>query len=303
MRIENIKRLVKIPDFLRSLGFTPTDRKGDYLHYCSPLREDKKPSFWVNTKTDTCGDFAEGRIGDVINLAARWYRCDIKTAAANLADMFRLGSFSFAKPMTFARKSSHTTAATEGRVFIRHVQPLQNAALLQYITEERGISYATAKEYLQEVYYKTENTDTAKQYFALAFRNDKGGYELRSKYFKGATANKTITTICRHSNTVLIFEGFMDFISCIEFWNSKNRAIPYDIIVLNSTANANKADLSKYDTIKLMLDNDKTGRDTTAAIAAKYSDKHIEDITARMFVGKFQDCKDFNDYWKKLTTK
>jgi hypothetical protein len=300
----NIKRLVKIPEFLRFVGFEPINRKGDFLHYRSPLREDKNPSFWVNTRTDTCGDFNGDRIGDVINLAARWYHCDIKTAAANIADTFRLGGFSFAKPMTFAKASSHPTAAATDnrRIFIRHIQDIQNAALLQYIAQ-RGISTDTARKYLKEVYYTTSPSATARPYFALAFRNDKGGYELRSKYFKGCSATKSITTITNHSATVLIFEGFMDFLSCVEYWNSKNKAIPYDVIVLNSTANANKTDLSKYTTIKLMLDNDQSGRSTAAAIAAKYSDKHIEDITAKMFVGTFQGCKDFNDYWKKLTTK
>ena len=300
----NIKRLVKIPDFLRFVGFEPINRKGDFLHYRSPLREDKNPSFWVNLKTDTCGDFNGDRIGDVINLAARWYNCDIKTAAANIADTFRLGGFSFAKPMTFAKASSHpTAAATESRTFIRHIQDVQNAALLQYINDERGISTDTARKYLKEIYYTTFPTSTARPYFALGFRNDKGGYALRNKKYKRAISPQGITTISNHSATVLVFEGFMDFLACVEYWNSKNKAIPYDVIVLNSINNEYQADLSKYTTIKLMLDNDDGGRRTAATIAAKYSDKHIEDITAKMFVGTFQGCKDFNDYWKKLTTK
>ena len=302
-QIDNIKRMITIPDFLRHCGFSPVNRKGDYLHYHSPLRKDENPSFWVDEKKGICGDFADGGcIGDVINLAARWYHCNIKDAIANLADIFRLGGFSFDKPMTFAKETHHKSAATESRIFIRHIQDIQNAALLQYIAQ-RGISTDTARKYLKEVYYTTSPSATARPYFALAFRNDKGGYELRSKYFKGCSATKSITTITNHSATVLIFEGFMDFLSCVEYWNSKNKAIPYDVIVLNSTANANKTDLSKYTTIKLMLDNDQSGRSTAAAIAAKYSDKHIEDITAKMFVGTFQGCKDFNDYWKKLTTK
>ena len=302
-QIDNIKRMITIPDFLRHCGFSPVNRKGDYLHYHSPLRKDENPSFWVDEKKGICGDFADGGcIGDVINLAARWYHCNIKDAIANLADIFRLGGFSFDKPMTFAKETHHKSAATESRIFIRHIQELQNAALLQYVGE-RGISTTTARKYLQEVYYTTYPTSTARPYFALGFRNDLGGYELRSKYFKGSTSSKTVTTIKQGSDTVLVFEGFMDFLSCVEYWNSKNKAIPYDVIVLNSTANANKTDLSKYTTIKLMLDNDQSGRSTAAAIAAKYSDKHIEDITAKMFVGTFQGCKDFNDYWKKLTTK
>ena len=90
MDIAKIKQMVSIPDFLNFLGCVPTDHKdGRYLHYRSPLREDNKPSFWVDTQKGICGDFNGDRIGDVINLAERYYNCDFKTAAANIADSFR----------------------------------------------------------------------------------------------------------------------------------------------------------------------------------------------------------------------
>lgn len=298
MSILDIKKMVKIPDFLNFLGFLPTDHKGKFLHYRSPFREDKNPSFWVNEETETCGDFAEGKIGDVINLAARWYKCDFKTAKANLEDCFRLGSFSFAKQkQTFTAaqpKASKATTQTDTSIIIKHVQPLQNAALVQYAENERGISSDTAKQYLQEVYYKTSPSEHARQFFALAFRNDKGGYELRSKYFKGSTANKAVTTIERGSNTVLVFEGFMDFLSCVEYWNSLNKIIPYDIVVLNSVAFAAQTDFSKYDTIKLLLDNDPAGQKAAADIAAKY--KNVINLTPKFIP---DGCKDFNDFWIK----
>lgn len=291
MKIENIKHMVKIPDFLSFLGVKPVNTKGDFWHYRSPFREDKKPSFWVNIKTDTCGDFAEGKIGDVINLAARWYNCDIKTAAANIVDTFRLGGFSFAKPTIHRQASSHPTkAATESKIYIKHTQSLQNVALLQYVAA-RGITPEVAKEYLQEVYYKTSDTETAKQYFALAFKNDKGGYELRSQYFKGSTTPKAPTTICHNSDTVVIFEGFMDFLSCIELWNSQNKIMPYDVIVLNSVCFAPKTDLSKYRSIKLLLDNDKSGIETTKSIITRYP--QAKNLTPQIIGNN----KDFNDFW------
>lgn len=287
MKVEAIKKLISIPCFLKMIGREPVRRSGDYLHYHSPFREDKKPSFWVDTKKDKCGDFADGGcIGDVINLAERWYHCDAKTAIANLETCCRVGSFSFAKP-TIPKE-------TERNINIKHIQPLQSTALLQYLAT-RGISSETAKRQLQEVYYTTYTGATAKQYFAVAFRNDKGGYELRNKYFKGSTPPKAPTTIQNHSDTVLLFEGFIDYLSCIEYWRSTNHTIPYDIIVLNSIVFINTIDLHKYDKIKMLLDTDTAGRKAANTIFMQYPNKVI-DLTDKLIPS---DCKDFNDFWIK----
>ncbi len=298
MKIENIKKMVSIPELLSFWGYHPASRKGDFLHYKSPLREDHNPSFWVNLKTSTCGDFNGDRIGDVINLAARYYNCDIKTAADNLADFFRLGSFSATAvhrdyPTAQAATKTHTS-----NIHIKHVQPLQNTALLQYV-QERGITTDTAKKYLQEVYYKTSDGENAPQYFGVAFRNDKGGYEIRSKYFKGSASPKTVTTFKQCSDTVVVFEGVFTFLSCIEYWNSLNKTIPYDVIVLNSLSNINKADFAHYATIKLMLDADKAGYDATNRLTAQYP--NAINITPKFihYALQSKSYNDFNDYWLK----
>lgn len=290
MDIARIKQMVSITDFLNFLGYTPTRSNGEWLHYHSPLREDKNPSFWVNQRTATCGDFADGsRIGDVINLAARYYNCDIATAAANIEDSFRLGAFSSANKHTAAQPTPPTVKNTT--IIIKHVQPLQNAALLQY-AQERGISAATAKSHLQEIYYKTAD-NTTKQYFALAFKNDQGGYELRNRYFKGSTTPKNITTIRQGSDTVVVFEGFMDFLSCIEYWKCHNKTMPYDVIVLNSLVFAAKTDLSEYAHIKLLLDNDTAGQRAAQDITTRYT--NAINLTPRLLDG----YKDFNEFWVK----
>ena len=300
MNYEKIKKMVSIPELMSFWGFSPTSRKGDFLHYRSPLREDRNPSFWVNTQKGTCGDFNGDRIGDVINLAARHDHCDIMTAAINLADMFRLGSFTSASLRERERQAATPTTTTTrtSNIYITHVQPLQNAALLQYV-QERGISTDTAKKYLQEVYYKTSNGDTSRQYFGVSFHNDKGGCEIRSKYYKGGTSPKTVTTIKQGSGTVVVFEGVFTFLSCIEYWNSLNKTIPYDVIVLNSLSNIDKANFANYATIKLMLDADQAGHDAADRIKAHHS--NVINIMPQFipYDKATKDYNDFNDYWRK----
>ena len=44
-------------------------------------------------------------------------------------------------------------------------------------------------------------TERSRRFFAIGFRNDAGGWELRSPQFKGSSAPKSITTFDRHGDT------------------------------------------------------------------------------------------------------
>ena len=72
------------------------------------------------------------------------------------------------------------------------MQPLQNKALIQYL-EQRAIPADVARPYLQEAYYTVAGRD--RTYFALAFPNQTGGYELRNPYFQGVAGSKDISLI------------------------------------------------------------------------------------------------------------
>ena len=124
---------------------------------------------------------------------------------------------------------------------IRRIQPLQNPALIRYL-QERGISPGTASPYVQEMYYRIGG----KPYFALAFKNDSGGYELRNPRFKGSTS-KDITHIRQQGeprDTCFVFEGFLDFLSFLTIRQQKSPDMPctdwQDYVILNSTANTDK---------------------------------------------------------------
>jgi len=61
-------------------------------------------------------------------------------------------------------------------------------------------------------------TYNGKSYFALAFANESGGYELRNRYYKGCYGHKDISLIPGRntaSKSVAVFEGFMDFLSAL----------------------------------------------------------------------------------------
>ena len=161
------------------------------------------------------------------------------------------------------------------------VKELAHPALLQYLSG-RGVDSITAKRQCVEIHYKS----AGKRYFAIGFKNDAGGYELRNPYFKGCIAPKAITTIRNHETACHIFEGFVDYLSYLILHGE------CDAVVLNSIVNipSSLSMLNKYSQICCHLDNDKAGRMATWQIMKALGDK-CSDAS-----NKYEEYKDLNEY-------
>lgn len=168
-------------------------------------------------------------------------------------------------------------------IIVERVQPLENPALLAYLTE-RGIDLNTARGHCSEVHYRVVD----KSYFAIGFRNDTGGWELRNRYFKGCTS-KTPTT--RHGDypTCLVFEGFMDYLSFLTL--KRNPTPPHNVVVLNSVTNLAKAlpFIASHEQVYAYLDNDDAGRKATAELKSACRNLSDQSIHYRRY-------NDLNDY-------
>lgn len=160
---------------------------------------------------------------------------------------------------------------------------LENSALLDYLAE-RGIDLDTARVHCLEVDYRVAD----KSYFAVGFRNDTGGWELRNRYFKGCTS-KAPTTRRGDYPTCLVFEGFMDYLS---FLTLKHNPTPlHDIAVLNSVTNLAKTVpfIASHERVYTYLDNDEAGRKATAELKAACRNLSDQSIHYRQY-------NDLNDY-------
>ena len=89
----------------------------------------------------------------------------------------------------------------------------------------------------KEIHYELRG----RKFFALGFKNQSEGFEIRNPYYKGCIKTKDISII-RHQNGeiqchVCIFEGFMDFLSYLTLKQSGNIEVCIgfhsDYIVLN----------------------------------------------------------------------
>lgn len=170
------------------------------------------------------------------------------------------------------------------------VSRLSSHVLLKYLSD-RGIPHDIAQRYCVQVNYQLHGKD----YYAIGFKNNSHGYELRNPFFKGSYPPKHITRIVNGNSRCNVFEGFIDFLSAERLgYNDGNESV-----VLNSVANVGKAIpvLAEYPLILCYLDNDTAGRAAVAKLRSEFGDR-VSDKSSL-----YPDQKDVNDYLQSLNPK
>ena len=304
MRADQAKA-IPMQDLLAALGHTPAHQQGHDLWYRSPFREESQPSFKVNTQFNSWYDFGEGKGGNIIAFAQAYFHLGDKDVSGALREIEHvMGSAPrraavaagqaplFPDPVVDASPAPVPAPAARpaSGITLKKIQPLQNKALLQYL-EKRAIPADVARPYLQEAYYTVAGRD--RTYFALAFPNQAGGYELRNPYFQGVAGSKDISLVLPDLPElfeVVVFEGFMDFLSARAQWRD---ALP-PALVLNSVALKDKAVAAiqehGFSHVRLYLDRDASGRKLTGEFQA------LEGLTVVDASGVYDGFKDFNEW-------
>lgn len=273
--IRHIKQ-ISIRYYLAERSLYPTKDNPRYGLYLSPLREEHTPSFKVDYEQNLWYDFGLGEGGSIIDLVMCMELCDAGEAIQRLERHIDGMSVS-----TFLRKNPVPKRSSS--IIVEKVRLLENSALLDYLAE-RGIDLDTARVHCLEVDYRVAD----KSYFAVGFRNDTGGWELRNRYFKGCTS-KAPTTRRGDYPTCLVFEGFMDYLS---FLTLKHNPTPlHDIAVLNSVTNLAKTVpfIASHERVYTYFDNDEAGRKATAELKAACRNLSDQSIHYRQY-------NDLNDY-------
>lgn len=270
---------ISLKQYLENKGIYPVKDGGYYGMYLSPLRNVSNPSFKVDYDKGLWYDFGSNEGGSIVDIVMKLENC-------SLAEVFRQleNSFSFHRndiPAVSPKLENRELALT-----IRDIQPLIHPALLDYL-KERNINIDIAKQHCSEVHYSIAD----KPYFAVGFQNDAEGWELRNRYFKGSTTPKNITTINNNSDAVMVFEGFIDFLSYLSL--KQNASPRIDSAILNSIANLSKAIpfLQTHQTIHAFLDNDEAGKRAVQCLSPVCK----EVIDQSVF---YRNHKDLNDYWR-----
>ena len=278
-----IKEIKSIPlaAFLSRLGHEPAARKGTRLWYKSPLRQEQKPSFKVETTLNCWYDFGLGRGGNIIDLATELYQStNLRYLMSCIANSYLVPSEQTVAPSYPQRHSAPSMERFE-------VVPLEHRALVAYL-QERGIPAHIAKANCKEAHHSVNG----KPYFAVAFENVSGGCELRNRYFKGCRGRKDISYLPWSrdgpSTECAVFEGFIDYLSALALGIIRGA----DATILNSVVNVNKAVpyLKDYTTINCYLDNDNAGETALAELTAIYGSAVIDRSTL------YSEFNDLNEY-------
>lgn len=283
---------ISIRQFLAWRGILPKYERNGYGMYLSPLREERTPSFKVDYMRNLWYDFGLGEGGTLRTLVMRLEQCGSREAVRRLQNGEKRNAYSpslspgiYKRPVA-GGASSVVRPATIPALRILSDAPLRHPALVGYLAS-RGIVPSVAAAFCREVRYEVQG----RAFFAVGFRNDAGGWELRSEWFKGGSSPKHITTFDNRSDTVIAFEGFMDFLAYLSLKHPERLRI--DAAVLNSVVNLPKAVpfLSRHPVIHTFFDNDEAGRKATADLIRLCPRSEV--IDQRHF---YRGHKDVNDY-------
>ena len=299
MKEEDLSTIKRYPivEYLERKGIKPMRRTPSYAMYRSPLRMEAHPSFKVDTEKNLWIDYAEGRGGSIIDLCMRLEGCTLLEAIHHLGQNAPDNTVHSSHKDFSQNNLQPTMAANETRKLISISDTLP-PHLQEYLTKVRCIDLEKAKPFLKCISYEVRG----RRYQSIGFANQSGGHELRDNgTFKGTIAPKDITLIFTDKQTeyatdktqsVCIFEGFMDFLSFL----SMKDEITSVCLVLNSVSNVARAIryLSDHNLthIRTFLDNDDAGRRTVQEFV-KVGFK-VEDMSVH-YKG-FKDLNEFHVY-------
>lgn len=311
-------RSIPITDVCQALGLTWEKDSGGNAYFKSPKVPDQRTgSLSISASKSVWHDYATAESGDSISLVQYVRGTDFHGAMQWFEENFSFcetetqRSRSSAKPYTHNTNTTKTNgtglftspagsaqgapnAVPQGLEIIE-TRELYSYPLKNYLSS-RGIPPNVAVPYVKEIRY----SNAGKEFYAVGFPNDAGGYELRSGSFKGAIAPKEVSFI--HGSIsgpkyLTVFEGFIDFLSALVYFDVDQPS--WDTVVLNSTAMVNhvKPLLRHYKTVHCFLDNDASGIATLSklkAMSANVVDRSMIYESVVMTDGR--PAKDFNDF-------
>jgi len=306
----NCKQFNNIPleEVLASLGHLPTKQNEKEAWYLNPFAGESQASFKLDKRINLWFLHSEGIGGNNTDFIQKYFSYSVK----EVLDWASAQNFSSFQQQTQLPAQSLFEKAKRLKPDYRidEIKELQNDHLKKYL-QERGLS-ENIYPYVKEVIF----TVKGKQLYAIGFRNQSGGYELRNSFYKGSVLKKDISVIrfeaenklsgvkSSHTDNIkpdvnpttgnnvtdrkaAVFEGFIDALSFMEL----QKDFIGDLLILNSTSLVKKVidQLKSYRKINLFLDNDHAGLKSKSEILKSFPSA-ID--CSKIYSGH----KDLNDY-------
>lgn len=282
---------IDLVQYLSDLGFEPKKVRGNDYWYHSPFRQETAPSFKVNRKFNVWYDHGIQEGGNMVDFGILFHQCTVAELLQRLAQQ---NSLSFHQPKPSKLVGSISSAVEKEKIVVIDTRKSIQLVSLQEYLVIRKIPVEIANRFCMEVDFDLYD----KKYTVIGFPNSAGGYELRSANFKGSSSPKEVTLFGKDlSKEILVFEGFMDFLSYQVIHQQRFIMLPKqqpNFLILNSIGffEKMKERLEKYPSIHLYLDRDKKGLAVTSevlAVSQKYRDESLI----------YKNRKDLNEYLMK----
>ena len=237
--------------------------------YFSPFRDERTPSFHIDEAKNRWYDYGTSEGGNLFDFVCKFVnitRGEVYDWLASFRHMVPESEYKALIAPMLERKphSSRIVIDSASHHFTRR-------KLVEYAAD-RAVSKEVLEKYCEEIVYHVDSAPDRK-FYAIGFMNNSGGYVLRSSISKRCSSSD-ITTLGSDGemtqdatcDKVLVFEGFMDFLSWIT--DVKQQTPQYDCCILNSVSNIARALpwIMEHRNIAAFLDNDDAGRETLQKI-------------------------------------
>jgi hypothetical protein len=294
---------IPISEILGKLNIKPKLTSNNKALYLSPFRKERTPSFWVYLKENRWYDYGAARGGDLIDLV-QWY-LEVSKEAHQMPDAIRwIRNMAGTDYPTLRLPEFISHDEYKPRLILKSKKPIEHPGLIQYL-RKRGIELKFGRRLFQELH--VHNTETKKNFFALGFRNEDGGYELRNPFFKGTLKPKAITFIRGRKpkpDGIHLFEGSLDYASAVH--DLPGQEFDDDTIILNSIALMNQAfpyiKNYGYKTAYTWMDNDDAGRKAVILLSTFFqTESDIRHIKMNRMYAPHKDVNAWHMHKHNLT--
>jgi hypothetical protein len=274
--VEEVKN-TDIVDYLETLGFKPSKVSRNDFWYISPFRDETQPSFKVNRNLNRWYDFGDGKGGNIIDFGIQYHHCSVSDFLKKMS-----GSFSFQQQKSIPKQQDEEVK----KITIINVKEISSLVLIRYL-HNRRIPVEIARKFCKEIDYELYG----KSYYAIGFKNNAGGYELRNEKFKASSSPKDITLIKNQADKISVFEGFFNFLSYHAIHQQQEQP-KNNFLILNSTSFFEKSLplMQEYQSVHLYLDCDATGQKCSQKAMSIDSQKFVDESSL------YKNYKDMNDW-------
>ena len=273
--------------------------------YFSPFREESNPSFHLDGPKNSWYDYGTGEGGTLFEFVCKFVGCsrgEVYDWLASFRNMVPECEYrSVVAPiLEKERHPSRIVIDSASHNFTRH-------KLVEYAAS-RAVSKDILERYCEEVVYHVDSSPD-RHFYAIGFKNNSGGYILRSSITKRCSSSDITTlgpdgqmTDIVNSDKVLVFEGFMDFLSWIT--DVKQETPQYDCCILNSVTNVSKALswITAHSHVAAFMDNDSAGKEALQKIMESIPETASADVCVYDMSKLYQGYNDLNEKLSNQST-